>query len=125
MTLFQPEPELLLQATVPWTPKAKARPRVTKTGHAYTEPATVKAERQFVEEFKAIVGDHTPFDFPIEMRSEFANDFVLVEFYRAEDYTHRKLRGDVDNYIKLVSDALNEVAYVDDRLIVTLSGKKL
>ena len=40
------------------------------------------------------------------------------------DEPDSKLRGDVDNYIKSVSDALNGVAYEDDRQIHKLSGRK-
>jgi Holliday junction resolvase RusA-like endonuclease len=34
------------------------------------------------------------------------------------------LRGDVSNYLKLVEDALNGLAYDDDRQVHRLIGKK-
>lgn len=116
---------LLLDIDLPWTPKVKTRPQFTKTGRTYTDPATVRAEKALAEEFKALAGLHDPFDFPIEMFAQFTNDHVLLSFYRAEDYKNRKLRGDVDNYLKLVSDALNGVAYDDDKRIVKVTGQKL
>lgn len=124
MSLFEEQQDCLLAVTVPWTPRTKGRPRVTKHG-TYTPPEVQKAEKSFIEQFNAFTDDHTPFDFPVEMRVHLANTFVDLEFFRADDYTNRKLRGDLDNYIKLISDALNGVAYVDDRLIVKLMGAKL
>lgn len=36
-----------------------------------------------------------------------------------------KLRGDLDNYTKLIADALNGVAWIDDRQVVKLTAVKL
>jgi Holliday junction resolvase RusA-like endonuclease len=35
-----------------------------------------------------------------------------------------KLRGDTDNYLKLVCDALNGVAYPDDKAVMVIRGEK-
>jgi len=117
--------EHLLAVDLPWTPKVKTRPRMTKTGHTYNEPATVKAEKDLADQFERLVTTGSRFDFPIEMMAQFSNDHVFLNFWRADDYVNRKLRGDVDNYLKLVSDALNGVAYTDDRLIIKVTGEKL
>lgn len=37
-------------------------------------------------------------------------------------YLRNKNHGDLDNYIKLVSDALNGVAYKDDKQVKELHG---
>lgn len=116
----------LLSVKVPWTPRAKGRPRHTKTGITYTDPKTREAEAAFAAAFEEAVGLHgSRFDEPIGMKLELANDFVIVSFTQEEDYTQRKLRGDLDNYVKLISDSLNGVAYTDDRLIVKLEAVKL
>ena len=35
------------------------------------------------------------------------------------------MRGDIDNYMKLVMDALNGVAWTDDRWIIVFDGRKM
>jgi Holliday junction resolvase RusA-like endonuclease len=37
----------------------------------------------------------------------------------------KTLRGDLDNYIKLTLDALNQVAWVDDRQVVRIMAVKV
>ena len=99
---------------------------MTKSGHTYTPPETKEAETRFRQEFEKAVGDDfTPFEGPLDVRWEFANDNVRVTIHSTVDYSQRKLRGDLDNYCKLVSDALNDVAYLDDRQIVSFQAVKL
>lgn len=105
-----------------WKPKAKARPRVTKHG-TYTDKATLDAERNLAEQYAASGGPK--FEGPIAVTIDFSNDEVLLSIEPCEDYESRKLRGDIDNYTKLVLDALNRVAYDDDKQIVTLTIRKL
>ena len=126
MTLFEPEQDVLLDLTLDFTPKVKERPRAnTKTGAVYTPTTTKKAEADLLRVFLAATGGWTPIDRPIDVRWEFANDHTHLVILTAEDYKSRKLRGDLDNYMKLGSDALNGAAYVDDRLIVATQGRKL
>jgi Holliday junction resolvase RusA-like endonuclease len=35
-----------------------------------------------------------------------------------------KLRGDTDNYLKLLCDALNGVAFPDDKAVMIIRGEK-
>jgi len=35
-----------------------------------------------------------------------------------------KLRGDTDNYLKLLLDGLNGVAFVDDKCVMIVRGEK-
>lgn len=47
---------------------------------------------------------------------------IIVE--RVDLDTKTKLRGDLDNYIKTVLDALNGVAWRDDSQVVKITGIK-
>lgn len=110
---------MIHEQTLLWDkPKAKARPRVTKFG-TYTEKATVDAERNLREQYNGPC-----FEGPIDVDIEFANDSVKLTIVSGTDYQNRKLTGDVDNYGKLVLDALNKIAYEDDKQIVSLLIRK-
>ena len=114
-----------IEVKLPWVPKAKERPRSTRTGHTYTPAATRKAEALLASAFREEVGElWTPYDSPLSVEMEFWNDHVVLRIEEVEAYTQRKLRGDTDNYMKTVGDALNGVAWEDDRLITTIKGAK-
>lgn len=64
------------------------------------------------------------FEGPVYLEVDFHKDgsIVTVGKLEAEHYPPSALRGDIDNYLKLVMDGLNGAAYVDDsqiRLVVT------
>lgn len=60
---------------------------------------------------------------PVFLRAEFTREgtVVTVGIYEGE---LSSLRGDIDNYVKLVMDGLNGVAYNDDNQIVYLEVYK-
>jgi Holliday junction resolvase RusA-like endonuclease len=64
-------------------------------------------------------------DQPCEVELEFSNDGINVLIASCPDYVNRKLRGDLDNYVKIVLDALNDVAYTDDKHVVHIEARKL
>jgi crossover junction endodeoxyribonuclease RusA len=114
-----------MRLVIPWTPKAKSRPRV-KGKQAYTDPATRAAEAAIAEAFKDLVGPgFQPFTGPIDVTFQFFDNRVSIQIIDAEDYTCRKLRGDLDNYVKILADSLNGVAWVDDKQIVGLRAWKM
>lgn len=126
MTLFTPEKELLLAVELPVRPRVKGRPRATKNGHMYTPEETRAAEAELRSVFQSTLGpDFEPFSDPIEVNWLFYNDHYRLDVWSHWDYTQRQLRGDVDNYMKLGSDALNKLAWEDDRLIVATRGEKM
>jgi Holliday junction resolvase RusA-like endonuclease len=47
---------------------------------------------------------------------------IIVE--RVDLETKSKLRGDIDNYVKTILDALNGVAWRDDSQVVKVTGIK-
>ena len=101
-----------------WTPKVKSRPRVTKWG-TYTDAKTVAAEKNLADQYNGPL-----FEGPIAVELDFHNDRIVMRVTETTDYTQRKLRGDVDNFMKLVGDGLNKIAWADDKQIVSLAGRK-
>ena len=107
---------------VPWKPHAKQRPRVANN-RAYTPKATKDAEARIVEAFlERWTGE--PYDTPLEVRIDLANEDFDIHIMETEDYVQRKLRGDIDNYAKTILDALNGIAWVDDSQIRELRMRK-
>jgi crossover junction endodeoxyribonuclease RusA len=100
--------EKIASLTIYGEPKAKARPRVTRTGHAYTPKSTVA----FEDTIRAAWDSEMRPDLPECVRLD-------VTFYLG---THRRV--DVDNLAKAVGDALNTRAYDDDWRIHDLRVEK-
>lgn len=97
-------------------PQPKQRPRCVFTGkhpRAITPPATEAAERLIAETYKEQNRDR-----PVEG----AHGLELwLWFASAYGPSHRPDRmPDLDNLIKLVSDALNHIAWADDRQVTQI-----
>jgi len=97
-------------------PVAKGRPRMTKFGKAYTPAKTRNAEKvialEAAMEMKKLGKD--PYTTPVSV----AMEFVMTQ---PKKPSHPfPSRADIDNYAKLVCDALNEILWEDDSLIVDL-----
>jgi len=103
-------------------PRAKQRPRYnTRSGHAYTPQKT--------REYESLIGrlykGNTFVDCPIEVELVFFNDRTEMTITELDpEQEQSKLRGDIDNYAKAILDALNTVAYADDKQIVSLKLRK-
>jgi len=117
-----------LRKTIYVEPTAKGRARISvdREGHPrpYTPESTRQAQtlvmfniRQFAIEDKAF------FDRPVALR-------VAVIFYRVKPKNYAKkvvlptMKPDLDNYLKLVTDALEGFVYVNDSQITTIIVKK-
>lgn len=117
----------MAEVTVNWTPKAKGRPRV-RNNIAYTDPKTRAAEADVRAAYIAAAKDAgapLKVEGPIGVKIKMGNDKFTIEIIPTVEYTERKLRGDIDNYAKLILDALNGTAFVDDRQITHLEMEKL
>ncbi len=112
---------------VPGDPVAKGRPRATTIGgHArlYTPAKTVSFERRVREAAEA--AGVAVLDGPVHLT------VLAVWAWPKSKHRKRKPRGweyrsggpDLDNIAKAVADALNSVAYFDDRQIAKLSCGK-
>ena len=113
----------MIERTLLWTPRTKGRPRTVamKGGYrTYTPHETVAAEKALAQQW---VGP--PVSGDIEVKLDMWDDHVHLVMGHASEPTSPKLRrGDIDNYAKLIMDALNGVAWVDDRQIATLIVRK-
>lgn len=103
MTEIDPDCIVMQRFTVPGEPVSKARPRFgVRRGRivTYSDPKMVAAERAVAAAYRAAAIPGPPLAGPV---------MLLARFYCA---TRR--RKDLDNMLKLVSDGLNGVAYLDD-----------
>ena len=101
-----------LSCCFPGDPVPKGRPRMSRHGHAFTPSRTRVAEREIASFVQAHMGAHALSPATGKLQ-------VVLGFARA---TER--RCDLDNLAKLVLDALNGVAFVDDSQIVLLTASK-
>jgi crossover junction endodeoxyribonuclease RusA len=93
-------PELLTAFTIYGQPFPKERPRFGK-GRAYTTQKTTNAETAIIDAFELACPLFEP---------SIENLRLEADFYRATRHA-----VDSDNLYKLLTDALNGVAYRDDR----------
>jgi Holliday junction resolvase RusA-like endonuclease len=92
--------------TVGGEPMVKSRPRMTKTGHAYTPKATKDAEARVADAYDG------------EMFT--GNIGVELHFFQGS-----RARKDIDNMVKLVLDGLNGVAWPDDLAVSVCLARRV
>ena len=113
-----------LRIVLPEEPQAKGRSRVALVNgkfHSYTPERTKNAQDAIVARLKRYQDDCFPAGTPVKL---------TVTFYRTkskylpirETLPFRK--PDLDNLLKLLSDAMNGLLVVDDSQITTISAKK-
>ena len=103
-------------AIINMTPKSKARPRFSRaSGTAYTDKATHDAEKEIRTQVAAM-GSRT-FNIPVEVEIEclFLQPKIVLKVLP---------RGDVDNYAKLILDALQPATIENDALVQKLTVLK-
>ena len=103
-------------------PKVKARPRHTRSGHVFTPQSTLKEEDVIAEEWENQIGEKV--DGPVEGLLMYRPTATSITVLRSP-HGAKTLRGDIDNYVKLTLDALNGVAWDDDRQVVRVSAVKV
>lgn len=117
--------------TVLGEPKGKGRPRFsTQTGRAFTPKQTVNYETLVHTEYMVqCKGFRFPDDAMLDMR--------ILAYYSVTKSGKKKEKAqklanvirptkkpDMDNVVKMVADALNQVAYKDDTQIVDCQVRK-
>lgn len=115
--------------TIPGAPKGKARARVTRAGRAFT-PAETRNREAFVKMLAvAEMAGRPPIDGPCElvMRSVSEVPASWPKKRQAAALVGEVAptsKPDLDNQIKLITDALNGVVYRDDAQLVRITAEK-
>lgn len=111
-------------------PQGKQRPRFSRISKTvYTPNKTAKYEKQIAKAYTGSGGKRIPVGCYVSVTVHAY--FPIPKSYsqkKREDCFERRLRPDkkpdMDNILKVVLDALNEVAYEDDKQVVELIGRK-
>lgn len=111
-------------------PTGKARPRVTRTGHAYTPAKTVLYENLIKVEFENQC-DGVYFEKGVPVALSVSAFYGIPKSARKKELekmlageVRPTKRGDLDNVVKTVADALNGFAYYDDSQIVQIYAER-
>ena len=100
------------------TPVAKGRPRMTRGGHVYT-PAKTKMFEQALKVLAKNQYIGMPFQGPIGVKI-----FIGIPKPKSVDRVYPHVKPDIDNYVKSICDALNQIVWVDDSQIIDLQVTK-
>jgi len=110
-------------------PVAKGRPRYAKRGNfvsTYTPTKTRVYEEIIKDHAVLAMGSSEPLESPVKVNLEFGMPIPkstpkkLLEGYLNGSVKHTK-KPDVDNLVKAILDAMNEVVYLDDNQITRLT----
>lgn len=113
-------------------PQQQERPRATGRGkfiRMYDPPKTAKFKRELKQLAMLEMRDKNKFDSAISVKIKFfrrvQKSISNVERSRRLSGVHRPIvKADLDNYIKSTLDALNDVIWTDDAIIVELNTSK-
>ena len=121
---------------IPGAPFGKQRPKTTRRGkyaHAYTPEKTVSYENLVKLCYMAAAesAESSLFSDEDELRVEITAYYSIPKSTSkkkkaamAENTVRPTKKPDIDNVIKVICDALNQIAYKDDSSIVELLAKK-
>lgn len=128
---------MMVRFVVPGEPRGKQRPRVTKTGHAYTPSETVNYEKLvkacFWKEANK-TGDPEGNRFRMTKGAVALNITAYYGIPKRASKERRKAmvnndelptkKPDLDNVVKIIMDGLNGQAYEDDKQVISLISDK-
>ena len=106
--------------TISGRPKPKERPRTVRAGRTYTPRTTLEVQQQIADQYAGPV-----FEGPVSLEVILAPDYTHVVISDLPADHRSKLGGDLDNYLKLLGDALQGVAYKNDKQIHRIIARKL
>lgn len=120
-----------IRFTILGEPKGKGRPRFnTHTGHAITPKDTVNYETlAHMEYMKQCENFRFPEDAMLDMRIKAFYSIPKSKSKKVKESMRKHIvrptkKPDMDNVIKIIADALNQVAYRDDTQIVDCQCRK-
>lgn len=109
---------------IPGVPVPKGRPRVTRSGHAFTPKRTRDYESK-VAMIAASEHEGAPFTGPLEVsvvaylpKPKKPKEKLSVPMIRSPN------NGDVDNYSKAALDAIEGIVFENDSQIIQLTASK-
>lgn len=127
---------------IPGKPEPYARARFARAGkfvHCYNPKASIEAKykvsmmdqlsHEHSEELKALLADEGS-DYSASVCGRFyvpisKSDSIATTYLKEEGKIRPDIRnGDIDNYMKLVLDAMHGVVYNDDKLVTTINAEK-
>ena len=116
----------VLEFEIPGEPKGKARPVVTRSGHAFTPKGTVLFESLVASCFNAKYPQWVPASgeinmiiaayFPIPKTASIKKKTMMLS-----GAIHPTRKPDLDNIAKAVCDSLNNIMYTDDSHVTALT----
>lgn len=120
-----------IRLTIDGYPVGKGRPKFTKTGHPYT-PKETKDYEDMIRTLYHLQyhGFKFPKDTPLDLRIRAfypmpKSDSKAVHMKKLKNEIRpQNIKPDIDNVVKIVCDALNELAYHDDTQIVDQQARK-
>lgn len=96
---------------VPSKPIPKGRPRLGRRGRVFTPQTTLDAEAIIASLYEGPL-----YEGPVKIVVVFSTEGTNISISQC-DTEPSKLRGDIDNYLKLLMDGLNGVAWEDDKQV--------
>lgn len=118
----------MIKLTVPGEPIGKARPRMTRTGIVYTPKKTVNYEVLIRQLFAVKYPQFQPLEGPVRMSVSAWLRIPKTSKKKTDAMESGEIRPtkkpDMSNILKSVEDALNCVAYLDDKQIVKIDIEK-
>lgn len=103
-------------------PITKGRPRMGRRRRVYTPATTLAFEANLRDIWVTQHGDE-PLDCPVWLDIIIGKGWVYADVWPlVASVRPVGVTGDIDNYAKSVSDALNGAAYVDDRQVHHLTA---
>ena len=120
------EPKVFIQhddyeVFIPAKPVPKGRPRLGRRGRVFTPQTTLDAEAFIASCYAGPV-----YEGPVTLQFTFTPEGTTLKIssINTADTKVSKLRGDIDNYLKLLMDGLNGVAWHDDKQVYGITALK-
>lgn len=105
-------------------PLAKGRPRMTRTGHAYTPERTREYEQAVGFCLRVGMGATSALTGAVHLRLRFVFQRPkALQIRPADELPHTK-RPDLDNLCKAILDAANGILWADDTQVAELEASK-